>query len=113
MPVKERDPGKEWSPTRQFMPVLLGKEIGDKLEDNDLEKLELFEKGLAQELKKEDTIEQAISKIVRMAVAAEFGAALVVSPGAKQMISTISRGILQDSELRKQALLIVDRFANA
>ncbi len=68
---------------------------------------------MSNELKKEDTIEQAITKIVRMAVAAEFGASLVVSQGAKEMINTIARGILQDSELRKQALLIVDRFANA
>ncbi len=113
MPVQERERGKEWTPTKEFLPIILGKEVGDQLKDEDLEKLELFEKGLSKEIKKEDTIEQAITKIVRMAVAAEFGASLVVSQGAKEMINTIARGILQDSELRKQALLIVDRFANA
>lgn len=103
----------EPSPTQSLLPILMGKEIGAELADEELEKIALFEKGLGQELKKEDTIEMAVTKIVRMAVAAEFGASLVVSQGARQMINTISRGILTDSELRKQALLILDRFAHA
>lgn len=104
---------REWTPTREFLPVILGKEISEDLEEKDLEKLELFEKGLANELKKEDTIQQAIAKIVKMAVAAEFGPSLVAAKGAQAMIETITRGIMSDPELRKQALIIIDRFANA
>jgi hypothetical protein len=104
---------REWTPTREFLPIILGKEIEGDLEEKDIEKLELFEKGLANELKKEDTIEQAISKIVKMALAAEFGPTLVAAKGARNMIDTITRGIMGDPELRKQALIIVDRFAHA
>jgi len=104
---------KEWTPTKEILPLILGKELGEDLEEKDIEKLELFEKGLAQELKSEDSIDQAITKIVKMALASEFGPSLAVAKGAKQMIETISRGILQDPELRKQALIIVDRFSNA
>lgn len=103
----------EWTPSKELLPLILGKDIGEELGEKDLEKLALFEKGLEKELGKEDTIEQAVTKIVKMAVAAEFGASLVAAQGAKQMISTISRGILDDPELRKQALIIVDRFAHA
>ncbi len=42
MPVQERERGKEWTPTKEFLPIILGKEVGDQLEDKDLEKLELF-----------------------------------------------------------------------
>lgn len=103
----------EWTPTKELLPVILGKEFGDELEEKEVEKLELFEKGLAKEIKKDDSIEVAVTKIVKMAVAAEFGPTLVASQGAKQMISTITRGILGDAELRRQALVIMDRFANA
>jgi hypothetical protein len=104
---------REWTPTRELLPLILGKEVKPKLEKKEIEKLELFEKGLANELKKEDTIEQAITKIVKMALAAEFGPSLVAAKGARAMVETITRGILGDSELRKQALIIVDRFAHA
>ncbi|MFH1826575.1 MAG: hypothetical protein ABH823_04710 [bacterium] len=103
----------DWTPTKEFLPIILGKDYGEELEEKDLEKLELFEKGLGNELKKEDTIEQAITKIVKMALASEFGPSLVAAQGAKAMISTITAGILNDAELRKQALIIVDRFAHA
>lgn len=105
---------KEWTPTKEFLPVILGKEIiEEELEEKELEKLELFEKGLANELKSKDSIEQAITKIVKMALAAEFGPSLVAAKGAKGMIETITRGIMNDPELRKQALIIIDRFARA
>ncbi|NQT30621.1 MAG: hypothetical protein HQ596_08620 [Candidatus Saganbacteria bacterium] len=102
---------REWTPAKEFLPIILGKEIEGDLGEKDLEKLDLFEKGLANELKKDDTIDQAITKIVKMAVAAEFGPSLVAAKGAKAMIETISRAITSDSELRKQALVIIDRFA--
>lgn len=104
---------EKWTPAKEFLPIILGKELGDDLEEKEIKKLELFEKGLAKELKKDDTIEQAITKIVKMALAAEFGASLVAAKGAKDMISTICRGIISDAELRKQALIIVDRFSHA
>lgn len=104
---------KNWAPTKEFLPLILGKELGEELEEKEVQKLELFEKGLANELKKNDTIEQAITKIVKMALAAEFGATLVAAKGAKDMITTITRGIMSDAQLRKQALIIIDRFAHA
>jgi hypothetical protein len=103
----------EWSPAKEFLPVILGKQIGEELDDKDIKKLELFEKGLANELKTNDTIEMAIVKIVKMALAAEFGPSIVAASGAKAMINTITTGIMSDPELRKQALIIIDRFANA
>ncbi|MFH1541611.1 MAG: hypothetical protein ABIE84_00775 [bacterium] len=113
MPTRIRKRESEWTPAREFLPMILGKEIGEELKDDELDKLELFEKGLANELKKDDTIDQAITKIVKMALAAEFGPSLVAASGARPMIQTIVRGILGDSDLRKQALIIVDKFANA
>lgn len=104
---------EKWTPVKEFLPVILGKEISEDLDDSDIEKLDLFEKGLANEINKQDTIEQAITKIVKMALAAEFGPSLVAAKGAKGMIDTITRGIMSDAELRKQALIIVDRFAHA
>ena len=73
--------------------------------------LEVFERGLASQLSTTDTIDKTIEKIVKMALACEFGASLLVNPGAKAMVSTISRGILSNSELRRSALIIADRFA--
>ena len=101
---------REWIPNKEFLPLILGQE---PVNEHEVEKLELFEKGLANEIKKEDTIEQAITKIVRMALAAEFGPSLVTAKGAKNMITTIVAGIMNDSALRKQALIIIDRFAHA
>ena len=104
---------KDWTPTREFLPVILGKSLDEDLHEKELSKLELFEKGLANELKKKDTIEQAITKIVKMAIAAEFGASIVAANGARNMINVITHGILEDPDLRKQALIIVDRFTHA
>ncbi|MBU0502634.1 MAG: hypothetical protein ABIH69_05645 [bacterium] len=103
---------KEWVPTRDFLPIILDKNFNEELGNSDKEKIDLFEKGLANELRQDETIEQAINRIVKMAIAAEFGPSLVAAKGAKAMIETISRGILGDPELRRQALLIIDRFAH-
>ena len=113
MKTQLRQVRKEWTPVKEFLPVILGKEISEELEDEDIEKIELFENGLAKEIKKTDTIDQAVGKIVKMALAAEFGPSLVVAKGAKGMIETITRGIMSDPQLRKQALIIMDRFAHA
>ena len=104
---------ESWTPTKEFLPLILGRDFGEELEKEELARLEVFEKGLANELTKEDTIDQAITKIVRMAIAAEFGATLATAPSAKTMIATIARGILGDPQLRIQALIIIDRLAHA
>jgi len=31
---------QDWAPTKEFLPLILGKEVSEKLEDKDLEKLE-------------------------------------------------------------------------
>jgi hypothetical protein len=77
----------------------------------ELSKLALFEKGLAGELKASDSIDATLNKIVRMALAAEFGIAFIKSAGAKKMIKTLVRGIKEDRALRKSALMIADKFA--
>lgn len=103
----------EWTPAKDFLPLILGKEPTDDLSDKELAKLELFEKGLANELKKDDSIEGSITKIVKMALAAEFGPSLVKAAGAQKMVETITRAILHDPKLKKQALVIVDKFTHA
>jgi hypothetical protein len=102
---------QEWTPTRDLLPLILGKEPGEKLDKREINKLELFEKGLQQTLCQDDTIEQAVTKMVKLALAAEFGPSLVAAKGAKPMVATITRTILGDAQLRKQALLIIDRLA--
>jgi len=103
---------KEWSPAREFLPLILGKDIGDDLDEKELSKLELFEKGLENALSAEDSIEMAVTKIVKMALAAEFGPSLVATKGARPMIESISRMVLCQPQLRRQALVIIDRFSN-
>ncbi len=98
----------EFTPHKEFLPFLLGK---DKLEKKDLGKLELFEAGLQNEIKTTDSVEVAMRKIVRMALASEFGPSLVKSKGAEHMVETIVTGIMSDNTLRKQALFIIDRYA--
>ena len=101
---------QEWPRERQILPFLMtptGKKTSKKKAGN----LDLFEKGLAAEIVKTDTIEMAVRKIVRMALCAEFGAAAIKSKNAEHMVQTIVRGILSDPELRKQALIIMDQFA--
>ena len=104
---------KEWSPVKEFLPIILGKEVSEELDQKELAQLALFEKGLANELNSDDTIEQSITKIVKMALAAEFGPSLVTAKGAQNMVGSITNLIMSDAQLRKQALIIIDRFAHA
>lgn len=101
---------REWTPVREFLPLILGQDPDETLGEKEINRLELFEKGLENELSKEDTIEQTVTKIVKMALAAEFGPSLPAAKGAGRMVETITRAILCDPQLRKQALIIVDRF---
>ncbi len=99
---------------QQFLSVIFDKDLSKKdLAAEDLTKVDLFEKGLASQLLSEDTIEQTVVKMVKMALACEFGPSLLTQAGAKPMVDTISRGILSDSGLRKSALIIADRFATS
>ena len=96
----------------KFLSVIFDKDFQkQQLEEKDRTKVELFERGLANELSTSDTIQGSVEKIVKMALVCEFGASLVVKAGAKRMVSVISRGILSDSELRRSALIIADRFS--
>jgi len=96
----------------RFLSIVFDKDyLKDKLDEKERSKVEVFEKGLAGELSTSDTIEQSVEKIVKMALVCEFGAELTTKTGAKKMISVISRGILGNSELRRSALIIADRFA--
>jgi hypothetical protein len=105
-------PQEKWTPGGDILPLLFGREMDDAPDKKELKKLELFEKGLAKEIKAGDTIEAAITKMVRMALAAEFGASLVTAKGARPMVESITRAIMHDAQLRKQALVIIGRFAN-
>ena len=75
------------------------------------DKIEAFENILSEELCLSDNLNEAIEKMVRAALTVEFGRELLAKPLSKNMVKTISSGILSDSELRRQAILIVDRFA--
>ncbi len=76
------------------------------------EKIERFEKLLSENMHLSDSVSEAAEKIVRSALSVEFGDRISGSTFNK-MARTIAAGILSDSELRKQALLIFDRFAKA
>ena len=103
---------QDWTPTREILPLILGQELEKDLSLQETKKLELFEKGLKNEISGNDTIEAAITKIVRMALCAEFGPSLVKAEGAGQMVCSITRAIMSDPKLRKQALTIIDRLDN-
>lgn len=75
------------------------------------ERVALFEKGLAMQLKKTDTIDNALQSMVKVALAAEFGPSFLHQTGSKKMVQTITQGILSDPELRRQAMVIIDRYA--
>lgn len=86
---------------------VLEKEVSEKQK----ERVALFEKGLGMQLRKTDTIDMALQSMVKVALAAEFGPSFLHQNGAKKMIQTICQGITTDPELRRQALVIIDRYA--
>ncbi len=79
----------------------------------DEEKIESFEKMLSELLRLSDTIPEAIEKMVKAALACEFGSGILDGKKSGMMVKSISGSILADTELRRQALLIIDRFAKA
>ena len=52
---------QEWSPTREILPLILGQAPDEDLSRQDARKLELFEKGLKNEISPNDTIEMAVT----------------------------------------------------
>jgi len=100
-------------PDTRWMSLVFGPNAALKreLEAGEDKKIDLFEAGLTKELDCSDTINEAFTKIVRMALAAEFGISFVKAKGAKSMIDTIVSGIMGDKLLRRQALMIADRFS--
>jgi len=102
--VKEIDP--------KFLSVIFDRKTSkEALKEKERSKLEVFERGLANEISTSDTIEKTVEKMVKMALVCEFGASLVTKAAAKPMIEVISRGILSDRELRRSALIIADMYA--
>lgn len=94
------------------MTVLTGREaMIFGLDDED--KIEKFEEMMSGQLDVSDTLNEAIEKMVKISLSVEFGPQLLQKKFAGQMIKTIAHGILSDSELRKQSLLIMDKFAKA
>lgn len=85
-------------------------EWAELAEEKEKSKIEMFQAGIAQELKPEDTIETAVGKVVKVALASEFGVSFARSKSTEPMISVIVRGIMGDSTLRKQALVLIDRY---
>jgi predicted KAP-like P-loop ATPase len=100
----------EWSAAEGILPLILGKELEADLNEQEINKLELFEKGLKNEIKKNDSIAGAITKMVKLALAAEFGPSLTKAQGASPMIDSIANAIMSDPQLKKQALIIIDRL---
>ncbi len=98
---------------QKFLSVIFDKDFSKtKLADKERSKVNLFEKGLASQLLTSDTVDDTVMKIVRTALACEFGPSLLTQKGAKNMVNTITSGILSDRELRRSALIIADRFAS-
>lgn len=83
------------------------KEVSSKQKEH----VALFEKGLSMQIKKTDTIDMALQSMVKVALAAEFGPSFLHQTGSKKMVQTITMGILSDPELRRQAMVIIDRYA--
>ncbi len=100
-------PKETWKPAKSLLPMLIE---ADESENCELEKLALFEKGLSKELRANDSIEKTVGKMVKMALAAEFGASFVKSKESQQMTEKIMQVMVCDTQLRRQALLIIDRF---
>ena len=79
----------------------------------DPDKIEAFEKKLGSSMLTSDSIGEAVEKVVAAALESEFGIEIMGGKHFKNMVKTISCGIMGDSELRRQALIIIDRFAKS
>ena len=75
------------------------------------DKIDVFEKSLSEGLKHSDSVNEGVNKIVKAAIAAEFGSEILTKKFADNMIRTIAASIMAEKELRKQALLIMGHFS--
>lgn len=104
---------ERWRPHPNLLPFIFETESEIlKLEGEEKEKVEQFENKLEGALKPTDTIDEAIKKMVKTALGVEFGENLVKDKAAFDMINTITHGILGDPQLRRQALIIVDKYTS-
>ena len=102
-----------WEPHHEFLSLMFGKDEAMAEGLGAMEsKLGVFEKALAQELSPNDTIEKAMEKLVKIALASEYGMEIIKSKTFDPMVTTIVSGIMTDHALRKQALVIIDRFTS-
>lgn len=96
-----------------------GTEISPKAESAALfglageDKVEAFEAALFSKLHDSDKISEAVETMVRAALSVEFGEKILGQKRSANMVRVISDSILCDSDLRKQALLIIDRITKA
>ncbi len=81
------------------------------LGSTDEKKIEAFEQMLSEIISFSDTIPEAINKMVKSALVCEFGKEILSGKKSEMMIKSISDTIMADAELRKQALLVIDKFA--
>ena len=81
-----RPEGEGYQDQSQMFSILFGQQSAPTLSDEQQLKVDAFEKGLTQELHPSDSIDEAVTKMVRMALAIEFGATLTRAKGAKKMI---------------------------
>ena len=79
----------------------------------DEDKIEKFESLLFEGLKLYDSVSDAVQKMVKAALTVEFGESILLNSKAQNMIRAISQSIVSDNELRRQSLIIMDRFAKA
>lgn len=110
-----QDPNSDWTPHPNLLPLMfsdgdLSEFENGKTEEERSEKVNLFEAGLAYELSETDTLDESLEKIVKVALVSEYGTTLAKEHGFKRMVDAIKKSIEQDPILRKQALIIADRF---
>lgn len=72
------------------------------------DKIESFEKILAGKIEQTDSLSDAVQKIVKTVLHVEFGEKMIKGKQAENMAATIARSILDDNDLRKQVLIIID-----
>ena len=96
-----------------FLPFFFGMEKGTtkNLPTKTKQKIELFEKTLSNQLSQADTLDEAFEKIVKVALAAEFGPSIIHAKGSQKMVNTITRGIRDDQGLRRHALALICRYS--
>lgn len=116
----EKHMGQEGGEAEQskdaLMAFLLGQVEG--LEERELEplaeeeeaQLTRFEETLQSQLKRTDTFGEAVEKIVMTALVMEYGVELSREKGFGRMVEVISKGVLADHQLRKQALLMINLY---